>query len=186
MDREQYQRRRTRSARPTAQRQRISCRPKSAFLFPHSACNLYSFFGGEEKSLGKAHVDEMSTEYPRASLGQLLWRAQRLRCPRCGEGKLFAGWFQMNVDCPRCQLKFERAPGYFLGSIYINYGFTAVTMTIGYLVLRGMLGFTNQQLAGPLVGFCVVFATFFFRYARALWLSLDCFFDPSSFDMRPK
>jgi uncharacterized protein (DUF983 family) len=127
-----------------------------------------------------------STEYPRAHLGQLLGRAMRLRCPRCGSGKLFVGWFDMHAECSNCHLKYERAPGYFLGSIYINYGVTAVAMTIGYLFLHAALGFTNRQLAAPLVGFCIVFATFFFRYARALWLSLDCFFDPSSFDMRSK
>jgi uncharacterized protein (DUF983 family) len=127
-----------------------------------------------------------STEYPAATLGQLLWRAQRLRCPRCGEGRLFSGLLSMHEACANCHLKYERAPGYFLGSIYVNYGFTAVAMTIGYLFLHAVLGFTNRQLAAPLVGFCVVFATFFFRYARALWICLDCFFDPTSFDMRPK
>jgi Protein of unknown function (DUF983) len=130
----------------------------------------------------------MSTinQYPRASLGQLLSRAGRLRCPRCGEGRLFSGLLNMHDGCSNCQLKYERAPGYFLGSIYVNYGFTAVAMTIGYLFLHAVMGYTNRQLAAPLVGFCVVFATFFFRYARALWLSLDCFFDPASFDMGPK
>ena len=108
----------------------------------------------------------------------------RLRCPRCGQGKLFAGFFQMHSACSQCGLKYERAPGYFLGSIYINYGVTAVVLTFGYLVLHVALGYTNRQLAGPLVGFCVGFAMFFFRYARSLWLALDCFFDPASFEVR--
>jgi ribosomal protein S27AE len=125
----------------------------------------------------------MHTQYPPANSGELLLRALRLRCPRCGQGKLFAGLFTMKVECPQCGLRYERAPGYFLGSIYINYGVTAVAITIGYLLLHVALGFTNRQLAGPLVGFCIVFAMFFFRYARALWLSFDCFFDPTSFDM---
>jgi ribosomal protein S27AE len=128
----------------------------------------------------------MSTPYPRASLGDLLLRAFTLRCPRCGQGKLFAGWFEMHAKCSNCQLTYERAPGYFLGSIYINYGFTAVTLTIGYFLLHMVAGFTNRQLAAPLVGFCIVFATIFFRFARALWLALDCFFDPGSFEMQPK
>ena len=122
----------------------------------------------------------------RAPLNEAEKRVQRLRCPRCGEGRLFPGLLNMHEECSSCHLKNERAPGYFLGSIYVNYGFTAVAMTIGYLFLHPILGFTNRQLAAPLVGFCIVFATFFFRYARALWLSLDCFFDPTSFDMQPK
>ena len=50
----------------------------------------------------------MSTPYPRANLGDLLLRAFRLRCPRCGEGKLFAGWFEMHAKCSNCRLKYER------------------------------------------------------------------------------
>ena len=116
----------------------------------------------------------MSTTYPRASLGDLLLRAFTLRCPRCGDGKLFAGGLEMHPRCSNCQLKYERAPGYFLGSIYINYGFTAVTLTIGYLLLHVALGFTNRQLSSLLVGFCIVFATIFFRLPGAPWLALDC------------
>lgn len=128
----------------------------------------------------------MNTQHPRISLGKLLSRALRLRCPRCGHGRLFAGLFQMFVECPQCRLRYERAPGYFLGSIYINYGVTAVTLTVGYLILHVAIGYTNRQLAAPLVAFCVIFAVFFFRYARSLWLALDCFFDPASFEMQPK
>jgi uncharacterized protein (DUF983 family) len=128
----------------------------------------------------------MSTQNSRVSLGELLTRAMRLRCPRCGQGRLFDGWFRMPVECPHCKLRYERAPGYFLGSIYINYGVTAVALTVGYLVLHVAMGYTNRQLAAPLVGFCVGFAMFFFRYARSLWLAMDCFFDPASFDMPAK
>ena len=59
----------------------------------------------------------------------------RLRCPLCGEGKLFRGWLRMNAECPHCGLKFEREPGFFLGSIYINYGLTALIAAITYPVL---------------------------------------------------
>jgi uncharacterized protein (DUF983 family) len=128
----------------------------------------------------------MTELFPRTGLVQLLIRAFRLRCPRCGQGRLFTGLFSMPVECSHCRLRYERAPGYFLGSIYINYGVTAVALTIGYFILHAALRFTNRQLAAPLVGFCVVFAMFFFRYARALWLTLDCFFDPASFDIQAK
>ena len=50
----------------------------------------------------------------------LLKRALRLRCPRCGGGRLFAGYFRMYAHCPNCNLKYEQDPGYFLGATYIN------------------------------------------------------------------
>jgi uncharacterized protein (DUF983 family) len=115
---------------------------------------------------------------PRPALETLVMRALRLRCPRCGEGRLFSGWFTMPVRCSRCGLKYERAPGYFLGSTYINYGLTALGLVVAYTGLHFGLGLTNRQLAPWLAGFCVLFPLWAFRYARALWLALDCHFDP--------
>ncbi len=112
----------------------------------------------------------------------LLQRAYRLRCPRCGEGRLFSGWFQMNERCDACRLHYERAPGYFLGSTYFNYGATAITVTILYLVLHFGLKIDNKTLALPLSAFVMIFPLFYFRIARALWLAMDCYFDPSMMD----
>lgn len=119
---------------------------------------------------------------PRATLGEVFLRAFRLRCPRCGQGKLFVGLFRMNVECANCKLIYERAPGYFLGSTYINYGATAIAVTVAYLALHVGARFSNRGLAAPLAGFCILFPLYFFRYARALWLALDSFLDPVGFE----
>ena len=116
------------------------------------------------------------------SLGIVVGRALRLRCPRCGEGRLFRGWFRMHEHCPGCGLKYERAPGYFLGSAYINYGITAVALTALYVGLHFGAGFSNRQLAAPLAIFCVLLPLFLFRYARSLWLALDSYIDTTGFE----
>src|SRR5258708_34255132 len=41
----------------------------------------------------------------------LIFRALRLRCPRCGETKMFKGLFRMHESCPHCGLKYERQSG---------------------------------------------------------------------------
>ncbi|MBX3439534.1 MAG: DUF983 domain-containing protein [Planctomycetaceae bacterium] len=122
--------------------------------------------------------DEPPSE-PRPPLETLIGRALRLRCPRCGRGKLFLGWFRMPERCSECRLKYERAPGYFLGSTYINYGLTAGFLTTAYFVLHFGMGLSNRQLTWPLTAFCIAFPLAAFRYARALWLALDCHFDQS-------
>jgi len=33
------------------------------------------------------------------------------RCPRCGSGGLFAGWFTIREACPRCRLRLQREEG---------------------------------------------------------------------------
>ncbi len=83
--------------------------------------------------------------------------------------------------CPSCKLKYERAPGYFLGSTYINYGLTSLLMTATYVSLRFGVGYGNSVVMPPLVLFVIAFPLFFFRYARALWLSFDFYFDASGF-----
>ncbi|MFG0335730.1 MAG: DUF983 domain-containing protein [Maioricimonas sp. JB049] len=109
----------------------------------------------------------------------LIARSLQLRCPRCGKGRLFCGWFTMPERCSECNLKYERAPGYFLGSTYINYGITAAILTVLYMTLHFGAGISNRHLALPLGIFCVLFPLFTFRYARALWLAMDCHFDRS-------
>jgi uncharacterized protein (DUF983 family) len=38
------------------------------------------------------------------SLGSLLLRGLRGRCPRCGEGRLFDGFLEVAGECPACRL----------------------------------------------------------------------------------
>ena len=86
----------------------------------------------------------------------------------------------MNERCGHCSLQYEREPGYFLGSSYINYGWTAMSMTFAYLLLHFVLGYPNEYVLPPLVAYIVIFPLVFFRYARAVWLALDIYFDHSA------
>ncbi len=83
----------------------------------------------------------------------------------------------MNAKCPECGFRFERDPGYFLGSTYINYGLTTLLTTWTYIILRFGAGVEQRWLVLGLATFCVIFPLVFFRYARSLWLSFDCYFD---------
>jgi len=83
----------------------------------------------------------------------------------------------MNVTCDKCGTSLEREPGYFLGSTYINYAVTAGLTTVSYVALHFGAGWSNAVLMPGLAVFCLIFPLVFFRYARSLWLSLDCFFD---------
>ncbi|HEY2881414.1 MAG TPA: DUF983 domain-containing protein [Pirellulales bacterium] len=114
------------------------------------------------------------------SLPGVWWRAIRLRCPVCGQGKLFRGWFRMHENCPECGFHFERGPGYWLGSIYVNYGLTAVLVTAGYFALFFADIWSPNTMLISLTAFCFVFPLFYFRFARSLWIGFDVYFDPPS------
>jgi uncharacterized protein (DUF983 family) len=107
-----------------------------------------------------------------------LSQAIRLRCPLCGCGKMFRGWFKMHEHCSNCGIKFEREPGYFLGSIYFNYGLTALVVAIAYPVLMFNKVLDDKVLMPLTLGFVIVFPIIFFRHARALWAGFDQLMDP--------
>ncbi|MEQ8208643.1 MAG: DUF983 domain-containing protein [Lacipirellulaceae bacterium] len=111
-------------------------------------------------------------------LSKLLLRGLRLRCPACGVSPLFCGWFAMNDPCENCGRRFDRAPGYLLGSIYFNYGVTAVLVVAIYFGCYFAEVLTGKQLLVVLTLMIVVFPLWFFRYARALWIAFDELFDP--------
>lgn len=100
-------------------------------------------------------------------------RALRLRCPKCGEGRLFAGFFAMAARCPSCALDFRREQGYYVGAMYINYGLTAAIMLAVGIPLADRV--SRAALSWPLAVFAVVFPLLFFRHSRSLWLAIDLY-----------
>ncbi len=112
------------------------------------------------------------------SIFTLWWRALRLRCTACGQGKIFRGWFTMHEECPACGRRFNRDAGYLLGSIYFNYGVTAMIVLVTYFSMFFKDVLTNGQRLAVLSAFAVLFPMWFFRYARALWMAFDERWDP--------
>ena len=104
----------------------------------------------------------------------------RLRCPRCGSGKLYGKPFKMNQHCARCALKFEREQGYFVGAIYINYAATIAVAVPGFFLLDALTGITIDQQLMLWVPFALLFPLAFFHHSRSLWLVLDHYFNPGN------
>ena len=111
-------------------------------------------------------------------ISSIIGRGLRLKCPRCGVGPLFRGFFSMYPDCLSCDLTFEREQGYFVGAIYINYAATAIIMIAGFFWLDRFINFSLAQQLIFWSIFGITFPLFFFRYSRSLWLSLDYIFNP--------
>lgn len=84
----------------------------------------------------------------------------------------------MHDACGHCGVSFAREPGFFLGSIYFNYGLTALITAIAYPVLLLRRVLPEGQLQMLVLAFALLFPLWFFRYARALWLGFDQYWDP--------
>jgi hypothetical protein len=84
----------------------------------------------------------------------------------------------MHKQCTTCGVTFEREPGFFLGSIYINYGLTALIVAIAYPLLLFRAQLPEKQLLLAAVAFTVLFPIFLFPWARSIWLAFDQWYDP--------
>ena len=84
----------------------------------------------------------------------------------------------MQLHCPSCNVKFEREPGFFLGSIYFNYGLTALIVAVAYPLLLFVWGLPEKPLLVAAVAFTVAFPILIFPWARSLWLGFDQWYDP--------
>jgi uncharacterized protein (DUF983 family) len=120
----------------------------------------------------------MPLEPRRGRLTRALVRAARLACPRCGGTRLFPGWFTMHRACARCGLVFERAQGYFVGAIYVNYAATVVLVIGGYLVLWRLTTLSTAAQLALWLPVALVFPLWFFRYSRSLWLAVEYALNP--------
>jgi len=84
----------------------------------------------------------------------------------------------MHEKCSHCGVSFKREAGFYLGSIYFNYGLTALVIAVVYPLLLFNQVASNNTLLIIALAFCLLFPIWFFRYARALWLGFDQFVDP--------
>ena len=79
----------------------------------------------------------------------------------------------MAPECGRCGYSYRREPGFYLGSIYINYGVTAICTILLYALMVMGLGASHERALTVSVVVAVVLPVLFFRWARALLLALD-------------
>jgi uncharacterized protein (DUF983 family) len=89
---------------------------------------------------------------------------------------LFTGWFRMPATCDLCGFRYERAQGYWVGAIYVNYGVTTTLAVLGFFLTYPAVPMPVQL--GVWGTFVTVFPLWFFRYSRSLWLALEFFFNP--------
>jgi len=113
--------------------------------------------------------------FPEVSATGALLRGFRKRCPRCGERDTFVSWFQPRKACPRCDLRFAREEGGFLGAMTLNY-----VVAIGlWLVVLGV-GVTLTVPDVPVVSLLILSALvligvplWFYPRSKMTWAAVE-------------
>ena len=79
----------------------------------------------------------------------------------------------MNSECNDCKLDFRREPGFYLGSIYVNYGVTVVLSATVFFSLTLAAHWSRLPAVLTALACTILFPLWFFRFARSLWLAID-------------
>ncbi len=98
-----------------------------------------------------------------------------MRCPACGQRRLFRRWVTMVDDCPRCGLHFERIEGHWIGALGIN---TIVSFgAILVVLVVGLATTLPDPPVGPLIlanaAVAVIVPVAFYPVSRTLWTGID-------------
>ena len=95
------------------------------------------------------------------------------RCPACGGGRVFKGFYALNAACDRCGARFHQDGSPTVGAMIIN---MFITMLLGFigaipLVIKTTPDTLMLALLGWLAGLAL-FSTVFYRFARGLWVGI--------------
>lgn len=109
------------------------------------------------------------------TVGRLLWRGLRLRCPLCGGGRLFRHWFTIADRCPRCSFPLERIEGHWLGALGMNtmVSFAAVLVAV---VVTFALTYPDESTVLAVVAIvttAIVVPLAFYPVSKTLWSAID-------------
>jgi hypothetical protein len=93
----------------------------------------------------------------------------------CGERRIFRRWVRMADRCPRCQLRFQREPGEWLGSWFLNVC-AAQLLVVGFVLGGVVIMYPSPPIGALAAGggaLALGFPVWFFPYSRTIWLAID-------------
>jgi uncharacterized protein (DUF983 family) len=106
---------------------------------------------------------------------RMLLRGLMKRCPNCGAGHLFRGWFTMIERCPRCRYRFERQEGFAVGAMAINIVVTEVLFLI-FVGVSLLLTWPDPPVAllvGLGLALNIVVPIVFYPWSKTIWAAID-------------
>lgn len=87
---------------------------------------------------------------------------------------MFRRWFWMRERCPRCDFRFEREQGDFIGAIGMN---TIVTFALLLVVVLTsvVLTYPDDVEIALAVALCtaLAFPLFFYPFSKTLWVAIN-------------
>ncbi|KIX19766.1 hypothetical protein SY27_17055 [Flavobacterium sp. 316] len=101
------------------------------------------------------------------------------KCPNCNKGKVFKnglinfgfGFPKMNENCPNCNLKFEKEPGFFFGAMFVNYAVGCAEALITYFIAAPFFDKTFDLRIFPIIGIVILCLSITnIKLSRLIWI----------------
>ncbi len=113
--------------------------------------------------------------FPEVSATEALLRGFRKRCPLCGERDTFVSWFQPRKACPRCDLRFAKEEGGFLGAMTLNYvlaiGLWLVVLGVGVALTVPDVPVVTLLVASAVV--LIAVPLWFYPRSKMIWAAVE-------------
>ncbi|WP_186758103.1 DUF983 domain-containing protein [Echinicola salinicaeni] len=101
------------------------------------------------------------------------------KCPVCQKGNIFekSGLFgfmsiqKMNKNCPNCNHRFEKEPGFFFGAMYISYALCILEAALSFLIYLS-LGIDDKYLIYLLIAPIIFLWPFNYKMSRVIWMHI--------------
>jgi uncharacterized protein (DUF983 family) len=122
------------------------------------------------------------TSMTRPAVARVFQRVFARRCPMCGRGPMFEGWFSLRARCRECGFSFERdeEEDYWLGAFLLN--FIATEVVFATLLLVVLVATWPTPPWAPLIWISaiqmIVTPIVFYPFSKALWLAGDLVLRP--------
>lgn len=113
----------------------------------------------------------------RPPLGKSLARCLTLRCPACGESRIFSRLFHLKERCESCGAIFKREEGFFVGAIMVAVVTTEAVIVLAYLISLPIVSAHHDAVIGILLVLALLFPVAFFHHSWSIWLSFDHFIE---------
>jgi uncharacterized protein (DUF983 family) len=109
-------------------------------------------------------------------------RALRLRCPFCGQKKMFYMWVRSFERCANCGFKFDRGEhDYYIGAYTINL-IVAELIVVGAMLIVMFSTWPDvpwEVMPWALSAFAILGPLFTYPFSKSLWLAIDLRFRPA-------
>ena len=107
------------------------------------------------------------------TIGEIIFRSLRLRCPACGRASIANGPFRIRQSCTSCGVSFNREEGFFVGAILVNVVATEAVIILAYLVAIAIGHDIDLNVITVLLVLAVTFPLLFYHHSWSFWLGFD-------------